>query len=49
MSYDGNYDSLDGNVDGSPVIGELEQTKKVAQWKERRKLTQVHVCMSVSE
>ena len=43
MSYDGNYDSLDGNVDGSPVMGELEQTKKVALWilklKERRKLT----------
>ena len=50
MSYHENDDSPDNNLDGSPGMGELEQTKKVALWilklEERWKLTQVHVCMS---
>ena len=50
MSYDENDDSPDNNLDGSPCMGELEQTKKVALWilklEERWKLTRVHVCMS---
>ena len=39
MSYD--YDSLDDNVDGSPIMGQFEQTKKA----ERKEETYSGTCV----